>query len=257
MTLEELAQSTATSEVPVSESELCRVEHRLGVPIPGDYRRFLSMCNGAFLDARFAAFGVFPDRLFGVSDDDEQLSLWTVMDYHAELMKDGKLPIGNEHSGEVICIQVRGEDTGTVWCGSVGEMRRVAESFAVFVESLVFAEHMSPDAILYEDGVIHVESDRFTEALVCFQRSFAIREHASTAHRLGDTLLRLGRQGESGAWFAHAYQLNPRSNMISTAYARSLHEQGRDQEARTVLHSVLSNTPTYGPARRLLAALQA
>ena len=114
-----------------------------------------------------------------------------------------------------------------------------------------------PDEVLYNVGVGHLESGRFLEALECFRQSWALVEHQGTANRLGQTLQALNRREESHGWFARAYELNPRNNMMAMAHASSLHEQGRSQEAIKVLRSLVKQNPTYKPATKLLAALQA
>jgi tetratricopeptide (TPR) repeat protein len=113
-----------------------------------------------------------------------------------------------------------------------------------------------PDVVLYYDGLFHLENGRFVEALECFQQSWALVEHQGTANRIGQALQALNRREESHGWFARAYELNPRNNMMAMAHASSLHEQGHIQEAIKVLSALLKQNPTYKPARTLLAVLQ-
>ena len=109
---------------------------------------------------------------------------------------------------------------------------------------------------LYDDGYFHLRNGRFVEALECLQQSWALKEHQGTANRIGQTLQALNRREESHGWFARAYELNPRNNMMAMAHASSLHEQGHIQEAIKVLIALVKQNPTYKPARNLLAALQ-
>ena len=44
--------------------------------------------------------------------------------------------------------------------------------------------------------------------------------------------------------------------VVGVTHAAALHDQHRDEEAVRVLLKTLSNAPTYGPAKRLLAAIK-
>lgn len=255
MTIEDLVQIIGVPGPTVPEREIQDVERHLDTPLPAAYRRFLLTCNGGLLDARFGAFGVYPDHLYGLRSDDERFSLWAAVRRQTECMASGMLPIGDEHSGAILCIQLRGPESGTFWSWHAGTTRRVANSFDAFLDALEEAVHRSPGVVLYDDGMLHYENNRLCEALDCFQRSWELEEHAGTAHRIGQTLQALNRRAESYAWFARAYERNPRNSKMATAHAGALHEQGQDAEARRVLRSVLSSAPTYGPAKQLLASL--
>lgn len=110
--------------------------------------------------------------------------------------------------------------------------------------------------VLYHDGVEALERGGLDAALECFERSWALDEHAATAHRLAQTLGALGRADEAHAWLERAFRLNPRNAQIASAWAGALVAQQRLTDARRVLAETLGHTPTYGPARELLASLR-
>ena len=95
-----------------------------------------------------------------------------------------------------------------------------------------------------------------SQAIACLKDSWAIAPHANTAFTLGTSLHSLSEIAQAHEWIAMAYQLNPRNSMIATAHARSLLEQGQTPQARDLLRTILNHTPTYGPAKQLLEALQ-
>lgn len=112
-----------------------------------------------------------------------------------------------------------------------------------------------PSLNAYYTGRERLEAGDAPGALTALNESWTIRPHATTAYHIAVALKLLERTAESHQWLARAYELNPHQNMIATSYATTLHTQGRLDEARDVLRRTLANSPTYGPAKTLLASL--
>jgi predicted Zn-dependent protease len=132
----------------------------------------------------------------------------------------------------------------------------LAPCFEAFVQGMRPYEHRSEDTVLYDEGAEHLRAGRLDQALSALRASWKSRAHAGTAHRLAQTLARLGRHHESQEWAMRAYLLNPASSRFATAAAESLVEQGEIDMARKILTATLTRHRTYGPAIRLLERIK-
>lgn len=252
MNFDELCKELEVIGPQIFEEDTRAVECELGHALPEDFRTWLLGCNGGMLDARFEAGGFYPDILFGIRDDDERFSMRASMLGHGDVLEAGGVPIGNDHSGTLLILQLRGPDVGMVRISGPAGHRYIAQSFSAFVGALAIAKHESESDTWYMDGREHLSHKRIKEALGAFHRAWAISAEAKHAHWIAESLSLLGQREESYMWYERAYTLDSRNSKCATTYAQMLIEQGRGEDATRVLRRVLESAPTYGPARKML-----
>jgi len=255
MTFDELAQELDLTGPQISINDIHSFETEMSAVFPDDFRIWLQRFNGGMLDARFEAAGTYPDILFGIRDDNERFSIRAAMRRLQRILDPGVVPIGDEHSGALLGLQTRGVDVGSVKVVVDNEHRTVAESFTEYIKLLVPARHYSESDEWYMLGRGQLSAHRYEEALESFLRAWAVSAEAKHAHWIAETLAMLGQREKSYVWYERAYQLDTSNNKCATTYAAALVKQGRRDEAIRVLREVLQNTPTYGPARKLVASI--
>jgi hypothetical protein len=139
------------SSAPVSAERIEAVEKKLGVKLPGDYRRFLRTTNGGAPSAKCFTVpgrgGALCDYLYGIRQkreagdlqwEQEQASLW-------DPLPAGFVAIGHDPGGNLLLMATLGEDVGQIyfwdqdglWVEEDGENTfPVAKSFGEFVAGL-------------------------------------------------------------------------------------------------------------------------
>jgi len=101
----------------LDEAQLGEVERRLGLPLPGDYRRWLAETNGG----KPARAAVLPGlnfrwehRAYGVRPDDELNDLVYCYGRFRDRFPAAWLPVA-PLSGGILAVKVQGAQTGSVW----------------------------------------------------------------------------------------------------------------------------------------------
>ena len=104
----------------------------------------------------------------------------------------------------------------------------------------------------YVEGRFLLESQRFDEALKVLTESHQELPHFKTALYLSECCRAMGLNTERSFYLKCAYELHPKSNEAATRYAEDLLKTGFTSAGMNVLKSVLSRSPEYGPARKLV-----
>lgn len=173
MTIEELVANLERHGPRLLEAEIAEFEREIDARLPGDYRAFLTACNGGwfgqqadlwfrpqrFKEPRFnnraIREGVGLNTAYGIRSDEFHFSLRDqILVYLGDerRMPREVIPIGYDEFGNGICIVVRGPRCGEVvfwdheeelfsetWDGSLAAAENVypvAESFEAFVDGL-------------------------------------------------------------------------------------------------------------------------
>lgn len=140
------------SFVPASEATIRRIEADLGTALPEDYRHFLRSRNGGYLEENFlppeADLSVRYLFSAGPNDDEDIFDLESASEFYSpdspadpEIPSD-YLPIGENSFDDVLCIKIRGDDTGGVYLWShdalagTDPLERVADRFEDLLTAL-------------------------------------------------------------------------------------------------------------------------
>lgn len=135
---------------------LAALEEQVG-PLPEDYRAWLMATGGGQPadDLKLGTDDLDVDErthpvvtiFFGLGVDDAVDLGWYARTF-AGRMPDGLLPVGTNDAGDLVCLEVRGEQPGSVWSWMHEEeagreaqpywdnLTRVADGFTPFVEGL-------------------------------------------------------------------------------------------------------------------------
>lgn len=238
----------------LDDAEIVAFERVIGHQLPSDYRDFLSRCAGVLIDGRLASSFVQPDRLFAICDD-EGFSLRTSFEEFSARLPTSWLPIGDDQSGGLICLQLEGSTCHaiSIWNSETYEILHLANSFTGFVSDLRSPPPQTVDH--YLEARAQFDSGDYKQARIGFEKSWSMEQHAHTAHWLAQTLERLGLEDQARRWHSRAYEMSPDHGMIAVGHAASLQGAARSAEAVAILQAVLDKNPTYGPARKLLEVL--
>jgi len=256
------------TRVPFLESDLRDFQVLTGLIVPRDYVAFLRVCNGATPHDAYIvnARELNIDFMLGLDKGEQSPLLASLHEFRGEtnnhLAYRTLIPIGGEYIGKWVCLAARGPDAGSVWLiktpyAAPPTTQKLASSFSAFFETLTIAP--IPVDVAYETYTsAHVlyKEQRYAEALVEFQRSWALVENAGTAYWIAKSLLKLGQTEGVMHWFSKSVELNPLNTMYSTGYAEYLLDSGDQTQAAEILDRVLARVPTFGPARRLRVKLE-
>ena len=119
---------------------------------------------------------------------------------------------------------------------------------------MVVERHKSES--IYHDALLAFETENFPKAIDLLEQSLAHSAHYKAYELLGVILKRVGRSAESLVAFEQAHDLNPKSQKTACLLAQSLLGVHEVERAKGILEAVLKGSPSYGPAKRLLAAIQ-
>lgn len=148
-----------------TESEISALEQHIGHPLPSEYREFLLQHNGGKPDPDALTINIFGDDeenvvfcLFPVRDpavgtidveEMDQLYDWPLHCAWDDLQSDLKnlyekqfehplLPIGTDGSTNYYCIELSGDDRGSVYFleSEMADTQKLADSFTDFLELL-------------------------------------------------------------------------------------------------------------------------
>lgn len=128
-------------------------EQSLGARLPTDYRHFLVTVNGGWATTDFhhppsadGDFGI--DCLWGVGVDDENRSLEKALGVFQGRYPPEFLPFGEDPGGNLVLIQLRGDDVGSIHFWDHEEeadedkparyrnLTRISDSFTAYLEEL-------------------------------------------------------------------------------------------------------------------------
>ena len=113
------------------------------------------------------------------------------------------------------------------------------------------------DYLLYYDGWEAYLKGDYEKAYDLLLKSVDLREHAKTYERLSSVLAALGKPDEAFVYVEKAHKMNPKNKESATHYAQALVNQGRIEEAKTILVATLEHSHNFGPAKKLLNQLTA
>jgi SMI1 / KNR4 family (SUKH-1) len=135
-----------------SKAEIERVEEELGIELPDDYRRFLERTGGGYLEDNFLAPEAEANVRYlyspGPNDEEHIFDLLSAAEFYSPASPSDPsidpdyLPTGEDDGDNVICLKVRGEDSGAVYLwahdafANTDPFERVADSFGDFFERL-------------------------------------------------------------------------------------------------------------------------
>ncbi len=105
---------------PLSEESLRKLERKIGVMLPPDYREFLRRYNGGrpepdgfWIEKGSYSSGVH--QFYGLHDGPAWLSIDTYAGPERYGVPEGLLPIGDDGIGNFICIGLVGEGRGAIY----------------------------------------------------------------------------------------------------------------------------------------------
>lgn len=144
-------------ETVVSEDTIATFEKRLETRLPEDYRNFMLAHNGGEPSRRVFKYknhsgpyaGSSVRYFFAFSSDED----YSIKDYFVEFVSNNRMPgdlvpIGTDEGGNLVCIAVKGPNTGKIYFwdheeeaeegqeASYNNLFLVADSFKEFLESL-------------------------------------------------------------------------------------------------------------------------
>ena len=105
----------------------------------------------------------------------------------------------------------------------------------------------------YCQGIAALEQGNLVVALERFEHSLSVERHFKTLARISQVLEMQGKPVEAAKALQQAYELNPKNEKVAVSFAENLDRGGNRAEARRIVEEVLRRTPSYGPAKRLLA----
>ncbi len=109
--------------------------------------------------------------------------------------------------------------------------------------------------ILYGMGMECMEHEKYEEALKHFEKSLNLKQRSLTAARIYECLLHLKRGTEARRYIEMAFMLNSQSDSIAVQYAAVLLQEKKVKKAESILRTVLDRTPSFAPAKKLLATI--
>jgi len=135
---------------PAPPGTIEMVEARLETKLPNAYKEFLRRQNGGYLEPNFFSEAVGVDYLFsaGPNDDEYIDDLESIAELFSsegeadDVLRPGFLVIGEDGTGNRLCLKVSGEDYGAVyfWDHEVADSpeayTRLTQSFSEFFEAL-------------------------------------------------------------------------------------------------------------------------
>lgn len=136
---------------PATETQVEKLEQRLGAKLPEDYRRFLMTINGGRREGggwELPEYDLAVDTFYGLRGDFYDLADAVDRLLRREPGTDhfppDTIPIGYELGGNPILMKYRGKDAGSVWFwDEMGDedWRKIAPSFDAFIAML----HQEPE----------------------------------------------------------------------------------------------------------------
>lgn len=147
---------------PVSDADLKNYEEKIGIEFPQDYKEFLKEYSGQSFERepRFPYLEDYPGGkhgifsiFYGIMPGDSYDLIEAVNTYKGRINND-LLPIGEDPGGNIICLAVKGENSGKVYFWDHEEEKvvpndsktddtnlyLVSNSFADFIQSLQLPE---------------------------------------------------------------------------------------------------------------------
>ena len=110
---------------PTDEKSVGELERRLGIRLPVQYRNFLLKYNGSFLDSDSSirvSYGSMDDNLpllclFALCKERQTFTLEGHLDEYIEgsRIMQSFLPIGQDACDDMICLKIKGENTGRIY----------------------------------------------------------------------------------------------------------------------------------------------
>lgn len=99
------------------ETTIQQFEQKLGFPLPADYRAFLLKTNGGIVINQVfhvddLAQDVLMDVFYGVTNEEEDLTLATWIAEHGAELQENALIIGADQGGGIILYITAGDDKG-------------------------------------------------------------------------------------------------------------------------------------------------
>jgi tetratricopeptide (TPR) repeat protein len=242
---------------PVSADSIARAENLLQCSFEESYRLFLRQCNGGILDARYVAAGYYPDRLFGLRQDEEELNLFAAAERHSFCKANELVPIGSSMWSGLLCVSVSQANHGTVliWDTNTDRATETFSSFREFAGCLRPAEHQPEAQLLIKRGAEMFSDGRFEDAHRVLVTAWTLERAGLAAYWLGRVSVKKQMHDEAMAWFRLSHETSPRNPKFATEYAALLVSAGQHAASRELLMRVLAAQPTYGPARKLLERL--
>lgn len=138
---------------PLSAQDLEEFEERVGVTLPDEYRQFLLTVNGGWATTDFhhpltadGDFGI--DCLYGIGIEDEYRSMERSLEAYEGRYPSEFLPVGEDPGGNLVLIQWRGDDVGSIHFWDHEEeadedepathrnLTRISDGFAAYLEEL-------------------------------------------------------------------------------------------------------------------------
>ena len=109
------------SENPIQETDIAKVEKKLGAELPTDYREFLLTTNGGRPEPNIFIAHTRPGGsrevlawFFCIKEDDSNDLLENV-DIFQNRLPESLLPIATDPFGNIICLSIEGRDRGKVY----------------------------------------------------------------------------------------------------------------------------------------------
>jgi hypothetical protein len=135
----------------LDEADLTVFEKRIEAQLPHDYREFIKKYNGG--EPKPAGFWIKKDKdgssvnlLYGLFENPKHYSIGGSISQEWKL-HDSLLPIGDDGTGNLICIVVKGETKGNIYfvdheiyvpneTGSFTGITKLADTFSEFLSNL-------------------------------------------------------------------------------------------------------------------------
>ena len=110
---------------PTDETAIRRLEERLGIRLPEQYRQFMLAYNGSFVDLNASIRYMEGDMenglplqcFFGLCDEDHGYSIESNLDEYVDGSRVMRsfLPIGIDQTDDLVCLKIKGDNVGSVY----------------------------------------------------------------------------------------------------------------------------------------------
>jgi hypothetical protein len=131
---------------PISEGIVDELEHRLGIRLPGEYKKFLLTWNGGRPERDLINVpGCSASPLarvhffFGIGDPIESCNIEWNLEWFGDRLGTGLLPIATTEGVDKICISLASEEI-IFWDGYHGARYLIARDFGEFIDKLFRGE---------------------------------------------------------------------------------------------------------------------
>jgi len=131
---------------PITESDISVIENKYNFILPREYRAFLLNINGGIPSKRYYVnekldYSYVIDLFLSIRANNLSFEEY-YEDYkiQSKLLPERMVPIAEDAFGNLICVSIKGEDTGSIYFwnheDNSTDVRRIAPSFNEFLNNL-------------------------------------------------------------------------------------------------------------------------